>query len=53
VVTLRDGEPGRHYRLPTDADYAAVWKAQQRLKVVAATKREDGLSPIPACRNTA
>jgi putative DNA methylase len=24
VVTLRDGEPGRHYRLPTDADYAAV-----------------------------
>lgn len=47
VVTLRDGEPGRHYRLPTDADYAAVWKAQQRLKFVAATKREDGLSPIP------
>ncbi len=47
VVTLRDGQPGRHYRLPTDADYAAVWKAQQRLKVVAAAKREDGLSPIP------
>jgi adenine-specific DNA methylase/REP element-mobilizing transposase RayT len=47
VVTLHDGEPGRHYRLPTDADYAAVWKAQQRLKVVAAAKREDGLSPIP------
>lgn len=47
VVTLRDGEPGRHYRLPTDADYAAVWKAQQRLKEVAATKRPDGLSAIP------
>ncbi len=47
VVTLRDGEPGRHYRLPTDADYAAVWKAQQRLKVIAEAKREDGLSPIP------
>jgi adenine-specific DNA methylase len=47
VVTLRDGEPGRHYRLPTEADHAAVWKAQQRLKVVAATKRDDGPSPIP------
>lgn len=32
VVTLRDGQPGRHYRLPTDADYAAAWKAQQRLQ---------------------
>lgn len=47
VVTLKPGEPGRHYRLPTDADYAAVWKAQQRLKEVAATKRDDGLSAIP------
>jgi putative DNA methylase len=47
VVTLREGQSGRHYRLATDADYAAVWKAQQRLKQVAATKREDGLSPIP------
>jgi putative DNA methylase len=47
VVALRDGEPGRHYRLPTDADYAAVWKAQQRLKEVAAVKRPDGLSAIP------
>ncbi len=24
VVTLRPGERGRHYRLPTDCDYAAV-----------------------------
>ncbi len=30
VVTLRPGERGRHYRLPTDADYQAVRKAQQR-----------------------
>ena len=31
VVTLRPGETGRHYRLPTDADYAAVRRAQARL----------------------
>lgn len=30
VVTLRPGEKGRHYRLPTQADYVAVWKAQER-----------------------
>ena len=47
VVTLREGQSGRHYRLPTAADYAAVWKAQQRLKEVAATKLTDGLSAIP------
>ncbi len=47
VVTLREGEAGRHYRLATDADYAAVWKAQQRLKEVAAKQRDDGLSAIP------
>ncbi len=47
VVTLRDEQSGRNYRLPTDADYKAIWKAQQRLKQVAATKRTDGLSAIP------
>jgi adenine-specific DNA methylase len=47
VVTLRNGEPGRHYRLPIDANYAAIRKAQQQLKQIAATKREDGLSAIP------
>jgi adenine-specific DNA methylase len=47
VVTLRDGESGRQYRLPTVSDYKAVWKAQQRLKEVAAAKRSDGLSAIP------
>ena len=30
VVTLKPGEQGRHYRLPTDADYAAVRLAQGR-----------------------
>ncbi len=30
VVTVRPGQAGRHYRLPTSADYAAVRSAQQR-----------------------
>ena len=32
VVTLKPDEKGRHYRLPTDADYAAVRKAQERVE---------------------
>jgi adenine-specific DNA methylase len=47
VVTLRDGHQGRSYRLPTDADYQAVWRAQRRLKQIEHEKRPDGLSPIP------
>ena len=31
VVTLTPGEQGRHYRLPDDADYAAVRLAQKRV----------------------
>ena len=31
VVTLKEDEPGRRYRLPTDGDYAAVHEAQARL----------------------
>ena len=31
VVTLRPGETGRHYRLPNEADYAAVHRAQTRV----------------------
>ena len=34
VVTLKPGESGRHYRLPTDADYAAVRAAQRRLAAI-------------------
>jgi putative DNA methylase len=47
VSTLRGGQTGRHSRLPTEADYGAVWKAQQRLKEIAAAVRSDGLSAIP------
>ena len=29
IVTIRPGEKGRHYRLPTEIDYAAVSSAQE------------------------
>ncbi len=47
VVLLKPGEPGRHYRLPTDRDYAAVWQAMKRLEQVAAQPLPNGLSPVP------
>ena len=50
VVTLRPGEQGRHYRLPTEADYQAVWKAQRRLKEILDQWERDGrkgLCPVP------
>ena len=50
VVTLRPGERGRHYRLPTDADYAAVRNAQARVgRLLEEWKAGDkqGLCPIP------
>mgnify|MGYP000851313017 CR=1 FL=1 len=34
VVTLNPDIHGRSYRLPTDSDYDAVFKAQKRIKVV-------------------
>jgi adenine-specific DNA methylase len=50
VVTLRPGETGRHYRLPSERDYEAVRKAQQRvLKLIADWERggNQGLCPVP------
>ena len=50
VVTLKPGEQGRHYRLPTEADYQAVWKAQRRLKKILDEWERDGrkgLCPVP------
>jgi len=50
VVTLKPGEQGRHYRLPTEADYQAVWKAQRRLKEILADWEgggKRGLCPVP------
>ncbi|MGH8591525.1 MAG: DUF1156 domain-containing protein [Gammaproteobacteria bacterium] len=51
VVTLRPGEQGRHYRLPTtEQDYDAVHKAQQRVaQIVDEWERggKQGLCPVP------
>ena len=50
VVTLRPGETGRHYRLPTEADYAAVHRSQARLsKILEEWERggKQGLCPVP------
>ncbi|RTH20142.1 DNA methyltransferase [Thermus scotoductus] len=50
VVTTRPGEQGRHYRLPTERDYEAVWKAQQRLQAILEGWEQggrQGLCPVP------
>jgi len=50
VVTLKPGIQGRHYRLPTENDYKAVWKAQQRLKAILDEWErggKKGLCPVP------
>ncbi len=47
VVSLRPGEQGRHYRLPTECDYEAVRKARRALDKAAGTKLPNGLSPVP------
>ncbi len=50
VVTLRPGEAGRHYRLPTERDYEAVWRAQQRLMAILDEWERggrQGLCPVP------
>ncbi len=47
VVTLRPDEPGRQYRLPSDADYRTVWRAQRALQTVARQPLPGGLSPVP------
>ncbi len=50
VVTLKPGEQGRNYRLPTEADYQAVWKAQRRLRQILEDWERgggQGLCPVP------
>ena len=50
VVTLQPGQSGRHYRLPTAADYAAVRKAQERLARILdewESGGRQGLCPVP------
>ncbi len=50
VVILRPGASGRHYRLPTQADYEAVRRAQERIVLVLAEwvrEGRRGLCPVP------
>lgn len=50
VVTLRQGEPGRRYRLPTQRDYEAVRKAQARVATLLKEWErggKQGLCPVP------
>ena len=50
VVTLKPGLQGRHYRLPTDADYTAVRLAQERIaRILDEWERggRQGLCPVP------
>jgi len=50
VVILKPGEQGRHYRLPTEKDYEAVWKAQQKNKQIHNEWEKNGkkgLCPVP------
>ena len=50
VVTLKEGQQGRHYRLPTDADYAAVRLAQDRVEIALSEWEREGkhgICPVP------
>ena len=50
VVTLKPGQQGRHYSVPTDTDYEAVRLAQERVKNILQEWEEgdkDGPIPIP------
>jgi adenine-specific DNA methylase len=50
VVRLKPEEQGRHYRVPREADYQAVWKAQRRLKKILDDwdrGGRKGLCPVP------
>lgn len=47
VVTLKDDKAGRQYRVATDRDYEAVWKAQKAVAKLAKEKLPNGLSVIP------
>ena len=50
VVTLKPGQSGRHYRLPTEADYEAVRNAQERVsRILDEWERggRQGLCPVP------
>ncbi|MGQ9512642.1 DUF1156 domain-containing protein [Thermodesulfitimonas sp.] len=47
VVTLKPNATGRHYRLPTEHDYKAVFESMMMLKEKTRESLSDGLSIIP------
>ena len=50
VVTLKPGEQGRHYRLPTEVDYVVVRESQRRLRAMLDEWERGGskgLCPVP------
>ena len=47
VAMLRDGDQQRHYRVATEQDYRAVYKATKVLASVAADPLPSGLSAVP------
>ena len=50
VVTLKESQQGRHYRLLTDADYAAVQLAQKQVENTLAEwegEGKQGICPVP------
>ncbi len=50
VVILKPGEKERHYRLPTEADYAAVYLAQKRVANMLSEwecNGKQGICPVP------
>ncbi len=52
VVTLKPGEQGRHYRLPMEQDYQAVWKAMKRLEAITNPSRDREGANIPPLADT-
>lgn len=50
VVTVADDATGRMYRLPTERDYEAVWRAQRQLSTVEKTLLPNGLTASPSER---
>jgi adenine-specific DNA methylase len=47
VVTIKEDEGRKRFRLPSALDYEAVWKANERLEKVATRLLPDGRSPVP------
>ena len=50
VVSLRPGEPGRQYRLPTGRDYEAVRKARDQVAAISAPGSVVGRKAFARCR---